>query len=102
MNARDAFNAGFEDLDELYARSLEWEKKQRDRLMNEEKSNLLAFGFREHEAQAWLENEPDFAKRIVTAARIYSTKRRLDVTLEKVTRHCRLVWRAVYFRLVGF
>ena len=31
-----------------------------------------------------------------------SINRELRVTLEKVTRRCRLVWRLVYFRLVGF
>ena len=57
---KEAFSSGLESIHEQYLMALRWEHEQE----REQHEVLVRFGLQEHEATAWLNNEPDFAKRI--------------------------------------
>jgi hypothetical protein len=62
----DSFRRSLKPLDEIHARLEEWERKHHEELKAVTISALKSIGLREQEAQAWLENEPDFTKEIAT------------------------------------
>jgi len=52
-------------LDEILERLRAKERESQVQRKVQEKSKLIWFGFREHEAEAWLKQEPDFDKPII-------------------------------------
>jgi hypothetical protein len=73
MSPKEAFSSGLESIHEQYLMALRWEHEQE----REQHEVLVRFGLQEHEATAWLNNEPDFAKRIATLTHQTTTTRYL-------------------------
>jgi hypothetical protein len=61
MSAKDAFRRGLETIDDLYRKAVEWENERNQKCIERNLSRLVSFGLRKAEAEAWLENEPNFA-----------------------------------------
>jgi hypothetical protein len=76
MRASEVFNSGLETIGILYKRAIEWEKRRKQR----QEIQLIRFGLQQSEAEAWLENEPDFTRRIFTDLH---NRRRLDSTVPR-------------------
>ena len=62
----DAFKKSLMSLDDLHERLQAWENAQSEEEHRIKLADLRQIGFQEHEIHAWLQQEPDFAKRIVT------------------------------------
>jgi hypothetical protein len=60
MSAKDAFHEGLEDIKDLARKAIEWENERKRKLAEENIPRLVSLGLRESEAEAWLQNEPDF------------------------------------------
>ena len=61
-DTHDAFYRGLEIVDEVHDSLMKWEKKRQEEKRETNIPILKHLGLREHEAQAWLDQEPDFPR----------------------------------------